>query len=252
MKFIRVIKANKIEKLIESVKYGFFDEPELTIDFLNKMNISTKGLYNEKGRIDEAVYDRLIEKAIRKNPEKAVENLGSLGEEIWYEDKEVKSAKNEQIKFKFPVVTNVQEVEELLQEYDLTYKFRDNNSPYPSLVVIGDKDEIIRFAKEVMTGDWENDEDAKEFVSKFIPELKKLKSNNKVQKLIDSAIEGLLDDNDLAIEFLKNMGISSKGLLDEYGKLNEQKCANRIEKVIRQNPEKAAQELGMLGDIYFE
>ena len=77
-------------------------------------------------------------------------------------------------------------------------------------------------------------------------------NESKVQQLIDSAIEGLLDDSDLAIEFLKNMGMSSKGLLDEYGKLNEQKCANRIEKVIRQNPEKAAEELGMLGDIYFE
>ena len=181
MKMIRVIKANKIEKLIESVKYGFFDEPELAIDFLNKMNVSTKGLYNEKGRIDEVVYDKLIEKAIRKNPEKAVENLGSLGEEIWYEDKEVKSAKNEQIKFKFPVVTNVQEVEDLLQEYNLTYNFKDANGPYPSLIVIGDKDEIIRFAKEVMTGDWENDEDAKEFVNKFIPELNKLINSKNIK-----------------------------------------------------------------------
>lgn len=157
-----------------------------------------------------------------------------------------------QITFRFPVVTDVQEVEELLQEYDLTYKFEDAEGPYPSLIVTGNKQEIIKFAKEVMTGNWENDEDANEFVKKFIPELKKLESNNKVQKLIDSAIEGLLDNSDLAIEFLKNMGVSSKGLLDEYNKLNEQRCANRIEKVIRQNPEKAAKELGMLGDIYFE
>lgn len=161
-------------------------------------------------------------------------------------------ADQKQITFRFPVVTNVQEVEELLQGYDLTYKFEDAEGPYLSLIVTGNKQEIIKFAKEVMTGDWENDEDANEFVEKFIPELKKLESNNKVQKLIDSAIEGLLDDSDSAIEFLKNMGMSSKSLLDEYGKLNEQKCANRIEKAIRQNPEKAAEELGMLGDIYFE
>jgi len=76
--------------------------------------------------------------------------------------------------------------------------------------------------------------------------------NDRVQNLIDAALEGLLDDSDLAIKFIQKMGMSSKGLLDEYGKLNEQRCANRIEKVIRQNPEKAAEELGMLGDIYFE
>lgn len=83
-------------------------------------------------------------------------------------------AKQEQIKFHFPVVTNVQEVEELLQGYDLTYKFKDAKGPYPSLTVTGNKSEIIRFAKEVMTGDWTKDEDANEFVDKFIPELKNL------------------------------------------------------------------------------
>ena len=180
MKMIRVIKANKIEKLIESVKYGFFDEPELTIDFLNKMNVSTKGLYNEKGRIDEATYDKLIEKAIRKNPEKAVENLGSLGEEIWYEDKEIKSANNEQIKFKFPVVTDYEWVKNKLSDYNLKGKFGENESPYPYLIVEGTKEDIIRFSRDVMIGDL-NDKDNTKFIREYLPKLDKLINSKNIK-----------------------------------------------------------------------
>lgn len=180
MKMIRVIKANKIEKLIESVKYGFFDEPELTIDFLNKMNVSTKGLYNEKGRIDEEVYDKLIEKAIRKNPEKAVENLGSLGEEIWYDDKEVKYANNEQIKFKFPVVTDYEWVKNKLSDYNLKGKFGENESPYPYLIVQGTKEDIIRFSRDVMIGDL-NDKDNTKFIREYLPKLDKLINSKNVK-----------------------------------------------------------------------
>ena len=88
--------------------------------------------------------------------------------------KMTKLIKAEKIKFRFPVVTNVQEVEELLQQYDLIYKFENTETPYPKLTVNGNKEEIIRFAKEVMLGDWENDEEANEFVDKFVPEIKKL------------------------------------------------------------------------------
>lgn len=93
----------------------------------------------------------------------------------------IKKASKEQIKFRFPVVTDVQEVEELLRGYDLAYKFEDAEGPYPSLIVTGNKQEIIRFAKEVMTGDWENDEDAKEFVDKFMPELNKLINSKNIK-----------------------------------------------------------------------
>lgn len=81
---------------------------------------------------------------------------------------------------------------------------------------------------------------------------KDININDKVQQLINAALEGLLDDKELAIEFLKNMRISTRGLVNEYSDLDEQKCSIRIERAIRQNPEKAAEELGMLGDIYFE
>lgn len=149
----------------------------------------------------------------------------------------IKKASKEQIKFRFPVVTNVQEVEELLQGYDLAYKFEDAEGPYPSLIVTGNKQEIIRFAKEVMTGDWESDEDAKEFVDKFIPGLNKLvnskdiKANEDLEQLVEDAL--YLFENDeshLDYEFLSYMGVKNVGEVEDKD----------FEQIIRSNPEKAA------------
>lgn len=141
-------------------------------------------------------------------------------------------SKQKQITFRFPVVTNVQEVEELLQGYDLTYKFEDAEGPYPSLIVTGNKQEIIKFAKEVMTGNWENDEDAKEFVEKFIPELKKLESSKiDVEDLIlDAETLFTYDDDHLDYEFIQYMGYPEVGGFD----------LDDIKKMIRKDPKKAA------------
>lgn len=141
-------------------------------------------------------------------------------------------SKQEKVKFHFPVVTDVQEVEELLQGYDLSYKFEDAEGPYPSLTVTGDKKEIIRFAKEVMIGNWEHDEDAREFVDKFMPEIKKLESLNiDVEDLVlDAETLFTYDEDHLDYEFIQYMGYPQVGGFD----------LDDIKKMIRRDPKRAA------------
>ena len=79
-----------------------------------------------------------------------------------------------------------------------------------------------------------------------------LEANSKTDKLVSAALEGLMDDTDTAIDFLKGMKGSVKGLEDEDGDIDMEELGKRIERAIRNNPEDAAEMLGQLGDIYYE
>ena len=82
---------------------------------------------------------------------------------------------------------------------------------------------------------------------------KNINTNDKVQQLIDAALEGLLDDYSLLFDFLENMGldVDSIDVFNEDDELDANKAGALVEKVIRQNPGKAADNLGQLGDIYY-
>lgn len=77
-------------------------------------------------------------------------------------------------------------------------------------------------------------------------------ASKNVDKLVSAAMEGFMDDHELGLDFLKAMRVRTKDLYDEEGELDEDAYADRIEKAIRNNPEKAADNLEQLGDILYE
>ena len=110
----------------------------------------------------------------------------------------------------------------------------------------GGKKEEPKKKKELLP-ETENEKAAKEeLASSSKP------STKNVDKLIGAAMEGFMDDHELGLDFLKAMRVRTKDLYDEEGELDEESYADRIEKAIRNNPEKAADNLEQLGDILYE
>lgn len=97
-----------------------------------------------------------------------------------------------------------------------------------------------------------------EGMKKLLPETETEKAakeelaSKNVDKLVSAAMEGFMDDHELGLDFLKAMRVRTKDLYDEEGELDEDAYSDRIEKAIRNNPEKAADNLEQLGDILYE
>lgn len=102
-------------------------------------------------------------------------------------------------------------------------------------------------AKKELLPETETEKAAKEELSSS----SKTASKN-VDKLIGAAMEGFIDNHELGMDFLKAMNVRTKDLYDEEGELDEEAYADRLEKAIRNNPEKAADNLEQLGDILYE
>lgn len=118
---------------------------------------------------------------------------------------------------------------------------------------IGDEEEILGLIKKAFKN---NPNKALKVAGDYIElgsEASSPKNSSKnVDKLVDAAMEGLMDDYDLGLDFLRAMRVRTKDLYNEEGEIDEDVYADKIEKAIRNNPEKAADNLEQLGDILYE